>query len=70
MAVGAENNIALVPVGVLIASAIGCSRLVGVTMAVGGIAIGFALSPINPTPWGWHRALANCRCFPAGGCAP
>ena len=48
MAVGAENNIALVPVGVLIASAIGCSRLVGVTMAVGGIAIGFALSPINP----------------------
>lgn len=63
MAVGAENNIALVPVGVLIAAAIGCSRLVGVTMAVGGIAIGFALSPINPYTVGVAQSIGELPLF-------
>ncbi|GAK20751.1 arginine/ornithine antiporter ArcD [Vibrio sp. JCM 19052] len=47
VAVGFENNIALVPVAVLISAAVGYSSLVGTVMAVGGIGVGFALSPIN-----------------------
>ncbi|MDX1268642.1 MAG: AbgT family transporter, partial [Oceanisphaera sp.] len=63
VAVGGENNIALVPVGVLIASAIGCSRLVGVTMAVGGIGIGFALSPISPYTVGVAQSIGELPLF-------
>lgn len=63
VAVGGENNIALVPVGVLIASAIGCSRLVGVTMAVGGIGVGFALSPISPYTVGVAQSIGELPLF-------
>ncbi|MFG6177545.1 YfcC family protein [Halomonas sp. THAF12] len=63
VAVGFENNIALVPIGVLIATAIGCSRLVGVTMAVGGIGIGFALSPINPYTVGVAQGIGELPTF-------
>ncbi|MGP5019223.1 YfcC family protein [Vreelandella alkaliphila] len=63
VAVGFENNIALVPIGVLIASAIGCSRLVGVVMAVGGIGIGFALSPINPYTVGVAQGIGELPTF-------
>ncbi|MGP8291426.1 YfcC family protein [Vreelandella zhanjiangensis] len=63
IAVGFENNIALVPIAVLIASAIGCSSLVGTTMAVGGIGIGFALSPINPYTVGVAQGIAELPTF-------
>lgn len=63
VAVGGENNIALVPLGVLVAAAIGCSRLVGVTMAVGGIGIGFALSPINPYTVGVAQSIGELPLF-------
>ncbi|MDI5933984.1 YfcC family protein [Halomonas kalidii] len=63
VAVGFENNIALVPIGVLIATAIGCSRLVGVVMAVGGIGIGFALSPINPYTVGVAQGIGELSTF-------
>lgn len=63
VAVGFENNIALVPIGVLIATAIGCSRLVGVVMAVGGIGIGFALSPINPYTVGVAQGIGELPTF-------
>ncbi|MDO6788140.1 AbgT family transporter [Cobetia marina] len=63
MTVGSENNMALVPLGVLIASAIGCSRLVGVTMAVGGIGVGFALSPINPYTVGVAQSIGELPLF-------
>ncbi|MBW6390101.1 YfcC family protein [Billgrantia antri] len=63
VAVGFENNIALVPIAVLIASAIGCSSLVGTTMAVGGIGIGFALSPINPYTVGVAQGIAELLTF-------
>ncbi|MGP9807759.1 YfcC family protein [Halomonas sp. AOP12-C2-37] len=61
VAVGFENNIALVPIAILIASAIGCSSLVGVAMAVGGI--GFALSPINPYTVGVAQGIAELPTF-------
>ncbi|MCP1314423.1 MULTISPECIES: YfcC family protein [unclassified Halomonas] len=63
VAVGYENNIALVPIAVLIASAIGCSSLVGTTMAVGGIGVGFALSPINPYTVGVAQGIAELPTF-------
>lgn len=63
VAVGFENNIALVPVAVLVANAIGCSSLVGTTMAVGGIGIGFALSPINPYTVGVAQGIAQLPTF-------
>ncbi|MGO1870051.1 YfcC family protein [Halomonas sp. AOP42-A1-22] len=63
VAVGFENNIALVPIAILIASAIGCSSLVGVAMAVGGIGIGFALSPINPYTVGVAQGIAELPTF-------
>lgn len=63
VAVGFENNIALVPIGVLVATAIGCTRLVGVVMAVGGIGIGFALSPINPYTVGVAQGIGELPTF-------
>ncbi|GED23242.1 YfcC family protein [Halomonas halmophila] len=63
VAVGFENNIALVPIAVLIASAIGCSSLVGTAMAVGGIGVGFALSPINPYTVGVAQGIAELPTF-------
>ncbi|WP_371860124.1 YfcC family protein [Vibrio superstes] len=67
VAVGFENNIALVPVAVLIASAVGYSRLVGTAMAVGGIGIGFALSPINPYTIGVAQGIAELPIFSGAG---
>lgn len=67
VAVGFENNIALVPVATLISSAIGCSALVGTTMAVGGIGVGFALSPINPYTVGVAQDIAQLDTFSGAG---
>ncbi|MGF1735348.1 YfcC family protein [Photobacterium satsumensis] len=63
VAVGFENNIALVPVAVLISAAVGYSSLVGTVMAVGGIGIGFALSPINPYTVGVAQGIAELPTF-------
>ncbi|MDA9558153.1 YfcC family protein [Vibrio sp.] len=63
VAVGFENNIALIPVAILISSAVGYSSLVGTTMAVGGIGLGFALSPINPYTVGVAQTLAELPLF-------
>ena len=67
VAVGFENNIALVPIAILIASAIRCNALVGTTMAVGGIGIGFALSPINPYTVGVAQDIAKLETFSGAG---
>ena len=67
VAVGFENNIALIPVASLIAHAIGYSYLVGVAMAVGGIGIGFALSPINPYTVGVAQKIAELPPFSGYG---
>lgn len=63
VAVGFENNIALVPVAVLISAAVGYSSLVGTVMAVGGIGVGFALSPINPYTVGVAQGIAELPIF-------
>lgn len=63
VAVGFENNIALVPIAMLVARAIGASSLVGAGMAVGGIGVGFALSPINPYTVGVSQQIADLPTF-------
>ncbi|WP_208123271.1 YfcC family protein [Facilibium subflavum] len=63
IAVGFENNIALVPVAIIISSALGLSNVVGVCIAVGGIGVGFALSPINPYTVGVAQHLAHLPLF-------
>jgi len=62
-AVGFENNIALVPIGALVGHALGGGRLLGAGMAVGGIGIGFALSPINPYTVGVAQGIAELPTF-------
>lgn len=63
VAVGFENNIALVPIAMLVARAIGGSSLIGAGMAVGGIGVGFALSPINPYTVGVSQQIADLALF-------
>lgn len=63
IAVGFENNIALVPVAMIISATIGYGNVVGVCMAVGGIGIGFALSPINPYTVGVSQQIAELPLF-------
>ena len=58
VAVGFENNIALVPIAMLVARAIGGSSLVGA-----GMAVGFALSPINPYTVGVSQQIADLPLF-------
>lgn len=62
-AVGFENNIALVPIGLLVGHAIGSSSLIGAGMAVGGIGVGFALSPINPYTVAVAQGIAELDTF-------
>lgn len=63
IAVGFENNIALVPVALLVSSALGYKNLVGACIAIGGIGIGFALSPINPYTVGVSQSIAGLPIF-------
>ena len=61
--IGFENNIALIPIGVIISSALGLSNMIGVCIAAGGVCVGFALSPINPYTVGVAQQLAGLPLF-------
>lgn len=61
--VGFENNIALVPIAVLVALAFGGDLMVGAGMAVAGIGVGFATSPINPYTVGVGAVIADLPMF-------
>lgn len=63
VAVGFENNIALVPVAMIVAATLGYSNVVGASMAIGGIGVGFALSPINPYTVGVSHDIAGLPLF-------
>jgi uncharacterized ion transporter superfamily protein YfcC len=67
IAVGFENNIALVPIAILVGRALGGSNMLGVGMAVGGIGAGFALSPINPYTIGVSQKIAELPLFSGAG---
>lgn len=57
--VGFENNIALTPIAVVVALALGGDAMVGAGMAVAGIGVGFATSPVNPYTVGTAHAISE-----------
>lgn len=67
VAVGYENNIALIPLAVLLGLALGGDRLVGTAIALGGVGIGFATSPINVYTIGVSDQIAQLPLFSGAG---
>ncbi|MCM2131204.1 YfcC family protein [Larsenimonas rhizosphaerae] len=67
VAVGYENNIALVPIAILLGLALGGDRMVGAGIAIGGVGIGFATSPINVYTVGVSDQLAQLPMFSGAG---
>ncbi len=61
--VGYENNIALVPIGAILALAIGGDLVLAVGISVAAITIGFGLSPINPYTIGTGHKIAELPMF-------
>ncbi|QZY54408.1 YfcC family protein [Crassaminicella profunda] len=61
--VGYENNIALVPIAVVISLAIGGDVVLGAGMAIGGISVGFGLAPFNPYTVGIGHKIAEMPLF-------
>lgn len=65
--VGYENNIPFVPIGVMIALALGYDLMVGVAIILGGVSVGFATSPINPYTVGTSDFIAELPLFSGMG---
>jgi len=63
VAIGYENNIALVPIAAVLSLAIGGDLMLGAGMSVGAITIGFGLSPINPYTVGIGDQIAGLPMF-------
>jgi len=61
--VGYENNIALVPIAAILSIAIGGDLMLAAGMAVGGITVGFGLSPFNPYTVGTGHTIAQMPMF-------
>ncbi len=63
VAVGYENNIALVPIAAVLSIALGGDLVLAAGIAVGGMTVGFGLSPINPYTVGTGHKLAELPIF-------
>ena len=61
--VGYENNIALVPIAAVAVLAIGGDLMLAAAIAVGGVTVGFGLSPINPYTVGTGHKIAEMPLF-------
>lgn len=61
--VGYENNIALVPIAAITSLALGGDLVLAAGIAVGGITVGFGLSPINPYTVGTGHKIAELPMF-------
>jgi uncharacterized ion transporter superfamily protein YfcC len=61
--IGYENNIALVPIAAMLSLAIGGDLILAAGIAVGGITVGFGLSPVNPYTIGTAHKIANLPLF-------
>lgn len=57
--VGFENLIAITPIAVVVALALGGDVMVGAGMAIAGLGVGFATSPINPYTVGTAHTVAQ-----------
>ncbi len=67
VAVGYEQLIPLVPLGVMIALGLGYDLMVGAALVVGSITVGFASSPINPYTVGTSHGIAGLPVFSGMG---
>jgi len=67
VAVGYENNIAMVPIGALLALAIGGDLILAAGISVGAITVSFGLSPINPYTVGTGHQIAQLEMFSGAG---
>ena len=63
IAVGYENNIAMVPIAAVLSLALGGDLILAAGISVGAMTIGFGLSPINPYTVGTGHQLANLPMF-------
>ena len=63
IAVGYENNIALVPLAAMVSLAIGGDLILAAGISVGAMTVGFGLSPINPYTVGLGHKLADLPLF-------
>ena len=63
VAVGLENNIAMVPIAAVLSLALGGDLILAAGISVGAMIIGFGLSPINPYTIGTGHKLAELPMF-------
>lgn len=61
--VGYENNIALIPIAAITSLAIGGDLMLAAGIAVGGVTVGFGLSPVNPYTVGTGHTIAQMPMF-------
>nr|WP_236017312.1 AbgT family transporter [Roseivirga sp. E12] len=57
--VGYENNIALIPIAAITSLAIGGDLMLAAAISVGGVTVGFGLSPFNPYTVGTGHTIAE-----------
>lgn len=67
VAVGYENNIALVPVAAILSLALGGDLILAAGISVGAMTVGFGLSPINPYTVGTGHKLAELPMYSGYG---
>ncbi|WP_299533192.1 TIGR00366 family protein [Ulvibacterium sp.] len=63
IAVGYENNIAMVPIAAVLSLALGGDLILATGISVGAMTIGFGLSPINPYTVGTGHKIAELPLF-------
>lgn len=63
IAVGYENNIAMVPIAAVLSLALGGDLMLAAGISVGAMTIGFGLSPINPYTVGTGHKIAELPIF-------
>ncbi len=63
IAVGYENNIAMVPIAAVLSLALGGDLILAAGISVGAMTIGFGLSPINPYTVGTGHKIAELPIF-------
>jgi uncharacterized ion transporter superfamily protein YfcC len=61
--VGYENNIAMMPIAAITCLALGGDLMLAAGVAVGGVTVGFGLSPINPYTVGIGHQLSELPMF-------
>lgn len=63
VAVGYENNIAMVPIAAVVSLALGGDLILAAGISVGAMTVGFGLSPINPYTVGTGHKIAELQLF-------